>query len=69
MGGQALLPFTTTDVKDGEVIELADGKRYTVRYAGVPRFFQLSHVEDCLEITSSLQSSKLVNPVDPRGWP
>ena len=36
MGGQALIPFTHTDVKDGEVIELADGKRYTVRYAGQP---------------------------------
>ena len=32
MGGQPMVPFQSIDVMDGEVIELADGKRYTVKY-------------------------------------
>ena len=27
-----MVPFQSIDIKDGEVIELADGKKYTVRY-------------------------------------
>ncbi len=48
VGGQALIPFTTTDVKDGEVIELADGKRYTVRYAGLPAIPTSHVIKHCL---------------------
>jgi hypothetical protein len=27
-----MVPFQSIDIKDGEVIELADGKKYTVKY-------------------------------------
>lgn len=32
VGGQPMVPFQSIEIKDGEVIELADGKKYTVKY-------------------------------------
>ena len=51
VGGQPLPPFQSVDVQDGEIIELANGKRYTVKYAGEPR---ISHTLSCTSQKKSL---------------